>query len=279
MFARFTLVVVSLCALSLLASSVSAQKNRKFGIPDTAIKNNADGSSEIKLQSKKTGEVRTFKRDANGGVFRRTDDGSGQKKASDQSSGRNIIGSIRRYDISDPKQAFYGLNLPQNQLYRGIIPGVRDTLPHISRQQKIGEKSKKSSRLTWIGFQRMEDKSRVFLQTHGVPAFQVERGKKEGEVIVILQNTRPATYNFKRNMDTRWFPRAITGIRSYQKGKDTHVSIQLRSQVEFSIVPQGNYLYMDFDDTAIEKQHNAYLKSSVYDDPDKDNVLRDLEGR
>ena len=146
-------------------------------------------------------------------------------------------------------------------------------MPHIRRQQVAGQVSKRTSRLTWIGFQKMPDKTRIFLQTYKVPAFRVERGKREGEIVVVLQNTMIGAYNFRRLMDARWIPRSIYGIRSWRRGKDTYVSIQTRSQVEFSLSVQGNYLMLDFDDKAIE-QYFFDKQKTVYDDPNTQNELR-----
>jgi hypothetical protein len=80
-------------------------------------------------------------------------------------------------------------------------------------------------------------------------------------------------YNFRRLMDARWIPRSIYGIRSWRRGKDTYVSIQTRSQVEFSLSVQGNYLMLDFDDKAIE-QYFFDKQKTVYDDPNTQNELR-----
>lgn len=191
------------------------------------------------------------------------------------SSSGGIIASVSTYDVSDPDQAFYGLSLPAQQLYRGVIPGLRDSLPHIRGAQAAGLKSEKSHRLTWIGYQRLPDRSRVFLQTYGVPAFRVERGKNDGEVLVVLQDTRVATYNFKRLMDTRYFPRSISGVRSYRRGHDTYVSIQLRDKVEFAISVQGNYLFVDFEDAALEQKYGRALEGSG--DLNVDNELREID--
>jgi hypothetical protein len=192
------------------------------------------------------------------------------------SSSGGIIASVSTYDVSDPDQAFYGLSLPPQQLYRGVIPGLRDSLPHIRGAQARGLKSEKSHRLTWIGYQRLPDRSRVFLQTYGVPAFRVERGQKDGEVLVVLQDTRVGTYNFKRLMDTRYFPRSISGVRSYRKGRDTYVSIQLRDKVEFAISVQGNYLFVDFEDASLEQKYGAYGAQEP-GDLNGDNDLREID--
>jgi hypothetical protein len=188
----------------------------------------------------------------------------------------DLINAVYKYDASDPDELFYGLDLPNHQLYRGIIPGVRETLPHIRPQQVAGLKSTRTSRLTWIGYQRMPDKSRVFLQTYNVPAFRVERGKLDGEVMIVLQDTSIGTYNFRRLMDTRFFPRSIAGVRSYRQGRDTYVSILLRDKVEFSVSVQGNYLFVDFEDAALEKKYGGWGAESGAD-LNKDNELREID--
>lgn len=174
-------------------------------------------------------------------------------------------------DIDDPDKAFYGLNLPQQQLYTGIIPRVRDGLPHLRWYTRQANKARKSNRLTWIGYQRMSDKSRVFIQTGRSVEYEILKGQKGNELLVVLKNTRPSVYNFYRDMDCRWMHRSVGHIRSYRRGRDTVVAIQMLSNVEFSLSADGQYVYVDFADAHLETggagPEPTRRDTTIYDDP------------
>jgi hypothetical protein len=184
-------------------------------------------------------------------------------------TGNNIVSGVYNFsDLTDPSKVFRGLALPPQRLYRGILPGLRDTLPHIKRFQERGLRGR-ANQLTWVGYQRMSDKSRVFLQTFDSPSFEVLRGQRAGQLIVVLKDTRISLSNFRRVMDARWIPRSVASIVARRKGKDTYVYIQLRRQVEFSLSLEGNYLNVDFND--------AFLEDDKVDKPDPNdaNILDD----
>ena len=182
----------------------------------------------------------------------------------------DIVSNVYNFsDISDPNQAFRGLALPVQRLYRGVLPGIRDTLPHIRRFQLRGLRAR-SNQLTWVGYQRMPDKSRVFLQTFDSPSFEVLRGNQAGQLIIVLKDTRIPLTNFRRVMDARWIPRSVASIRARTRGRDVHVNIQMRRRVEFALSVDGPYLNIDFDD--------AFLEAEVGGDkpnPNEGNVLDD----
>ena len=175
-------------------------------------------------------------------------------------------------DIDDPDKAFYGLNKPDQALYTGIIPQVRDHLPHQSRYMKQANKARKSNRLTWLGYQKVGDKSRVFIQTGRAAQYEVVRGSSDNELLVILRDTKPSFSNFGRDMDCRWQHRSIGHVRSWRKGKDVYVSIKLLSNVEFAVVNEGPYVYVDFNDGFLEDGSNRAptrtpAEKTIYDDP------------
>ncbi len=198
--------------------------------------------------------------------------GSGQgagQGAGEGAFSRDIIAGVYNYsDLSDPSGIFRGLALPAQRLYRGVIPGLRDTLPHIRPHQREGLRSR-SSRLTWVGYQRMQDKSRVFLQVFDTPAFEVVRGNRDGQLIIVLKDTRIPLSNFRRALDSRWIPRSVSSIRARTVGRDTQVLIQLRRAVEFSVSLDGSYLNIDFDDAFLEGEVGAPV------DPNDGNIIGD----
>lgn len=175
-------------------------------------------------------------------------------------------------DYDDPDKGFYGIRKPDQQLYTGIIPRVRDSLPHLSRYERSAERVRKPNRLTWIGYQRFADKSRVFIQTGRTPDYEVVRGQNDSELIVILRGTRPSLYNFYRDVDCRWMYRSIGHIRSYRRGRDVYISIKLLSNVEFAVANDGEYVYVDFNDAhltpgAVSPGENREREETIYDDP------------
>lgn len=184
----------------------------------------------------------------------------------------STISSVSYADIDDPDKGFYGLNLPQQQLYTGIIPRVRDGLPHLNRYNRSANRNARSkNRLTWIGYQRMSDKSRIFIQTGRNADYEVLKGQGPNELLVVLKNTRPSLSNFFRDIDCRWMYRSVGHIRSFRRGRDTVVAIKLLTTVEFSLSSDGAYVYVDFADAYLEPNGGAPEKpvdsSTVYDDP------------
>lgn len=155
--------------------------------------------------------------------------------------------------MADPDNDWYGLNMAQTALYTGIVPGMRDGLPHINRFRRAAERSRRTNRLTWIGYQRMADKTRVFIQTGKPAAYNVARGSKPGELLIVLQNTSGSLRNFRRTMDARWYPRSVSSIRSYGKGRSTTVKIDLKLETPFQVTADGNYIYIDFNDSGMDK--------------------------
>ncbi len=261
---RSILILLMFAASCLLVSSASAQD------PSTSINLNSRGgaSNSAFITPNRTAPVTPPSNTAQS---------SGGNNAGAEGGGAgntDIITSVYSYaNINDPSAAFYGLPLAQQQLYRGLIPGVRDTLPHVRPGQIAGLKSR-SNRLTWIGYQAMSDKTRIFLQTFDMPAFEVVRGEKPGELVIILQNTRPSLSNFYRRIDARWFPRAVSFVKARRVGRDTHVHIVTRRQVEFAVSVDGKYLNIDFNDAFLENGTDAGSQENAVD-PNKGNKFRD----
>ncbi len=187
----------------------------------------------------------------------------------------SVISSVRMAGTSGASKEWHGLDMPHQKLYRGVIPNVRNTTTQFDGARRRASKSK-FDRLTWLGFQSLEDKTRVFIQTTRTPSYRVERGETEGELVVVLQDTLPSFTNFARPIDTRFFPRSVAYIwsRRGKKGrsKEVRVSIQLRRKVEFQVTSAGNYVYVDLQDAHLEPSKKAEKKSeakkkTVYDDP------------
>ncbi len=135
---------------------------------------------------------------------------------------------------------------PANKIYKGIIPGDRDQVEHL--ESGSDQTGREGNRLTWIGFQPKDAKSRVFVQFSQRPDYSVSRNDEGRQIVVTLERTRVTAGNFRRDIDTRFFDRAIRRIRTETVGNGTvELRIDLEEAKSPSVSTDGNYLYVDFD--------------------------------
>lgn len=133
------------------------------------------------------------------------------------------------------------LNLTETEMYRGIIPGKRDSVAHLS-SDGTGD-----NRITWIGFQAKDDSSRVFFQTTRAADYQIVSGDASNVLVVRFANTKIPVRNFKRFIDTSAFDWNVRRIDARQASKEVvEVTIELESDEEPIISRNGGYLYLDF---------------------------------
>lgn len=138
-------------------------------------------------------------------------------------------------------------NRPAGELYRGVIPGTRDELPHLSDARREGARSDRPNQLTWVGFQPQQARTRVFFQSPRPMRYRVNRGVGESpSVVLVFENAEIPARNFSRFIDASYFGRAVTRIDAREVGGDVEVTIALREQVEPQVNTQGEYLYVDF---------------------------------
>jgi hypothetical protein len=132
-------------------------------------------------------------------------------------------------------------------IYTGITPSFTDTLPHV--EQYARRATSGSNALTWIGFQPLPDRTRVFLQT-GSPITPTISESPDGRVLTVrLESTSITLSNFTRDVDASFFDRAVTHIRGRRSGNATEVSIELSGSVEYQVVSDSanpDYIYIDF---------------------------------
>lgn len=130
--------------------------------------------------------------------------------------------------------------------YTGIIPTVRDSLPHISRTQRHGAEGRRNT-LTWVGFQPFEGQTRVFIQTGRPAQYQVVESPDGMTVTVRLRDTAIEVSNFRRWIDASYFGRAVHRIETARSGDGvTEVRIALSRAAAYSVEGAGEYLYVDF---------------------------------
>ena len=140
------------------------------------------------------------------------------------------------------------MNRPDNQMYKGIIPGDRDEVDHLKEEQESGRSRSAANRLTWIGFQPKDDKTRVFIQMSRSPDYSVSRRDDGKRVVITLDNAKVSAGNFRRDIDTSYFERALTGIKTKVVGQSTiELHIDLREAKSPTVEAKDDYLYVDFD--------------------------------
>lgn len=133
------------------------------------------------------------------------------------------------------------IDLAPDKMYRGIIPGTRDLMPHV----EAAKRTTSTNTLTWVGFQPNKDGSvRIFLQTANTATYSQSR---EGKTLTVtLSNTKIPLRNFSRYIDTTFFNNNVNRIESKQKGDDVIVTISLKEAASTDIETEGNYIYLNF---------------------------------
>jgi hypothetical protein len=136
---------------------------------------------------------------------------------------------------------------PKSDGYRGIVPGERDEVDHLKEQRESGSSTSNPNKLTWLGFQPKDDKTRVFIQTARSPDYNVSESDGGRRMVVTLENTELSDRNFQRSIDTSFFDRNITSIDARPgSGNTVDVTIELESSESPSVETSEDYLYIDF---------------------------------
>ncbi len=82
--------------------------------------------------------------------------------------------------------------------------------------------------MTWAGFERAHEGSRVFFQLNAVAQYSVEQ---QGQVIVIrMRNTKVNVRNNMRALDLRYFKTPVRSVKVRRRGKDTVARIVLKRE-------------------------------------------------
>ncbi len=134
------------------------------------------------------------------------------------------------------------IDLAPDKMYRGIIPGTRDLMPHVEAAKRS---TSTKNTLTWVGFQPKKDGSaRIFLQTANSATYSQAGDAKT--ITVTLSNTKIPLRNFSRYIDTSFFKNNVQRIESKQMGDDVIVTISLKESASPAVEKEGNYLYLNF---------------------------------
>ena len=228
-----------------------AQNIRKYG-DDSSSSSGSGGGGGQAGQTVYPGQPVPQSSDSGG-----NNQSSGEEKSS-ESEKEGTTGSyeIRMHGASDQQgrqqtqqqtSGSQGGNRADEPTYQGIVPGERDEVEHLRDEQESGASASKPNKLTWLGFQPKDDKTRVFIQTARASEYNVSREDDGRRVIVTLENTGISTRNFRRSIDTSFFDRNISRIdaRPSRRSK-VEVTIELESPASPSVEANENYLYVDF---------------------------------
>src|SRR5690554_3736647 len=139
------------------------------------------------------------------------------------------------------------LDLTLDKLYRGVIPGMRDTVAHLSKAQTKGQNQANRNELTWLGFEPTDDYTRVFFQTARKADYNILRKQNPAQIEVTLSNTEIAARNFGRFIDTRYFGRNVRRVEATQLNASTlKIIIELEKFAQPTVRESDNYIYLDF---------------------------------
>ncbi|MEZ4460371.1 MAG: hypothetical protein R3E66_11725 [bacterium] len=148
-------------------------------------------------------------------------------------------------------------DLTPEQMYRGVIPGTRDSVKHLEKAAIKGQSG--ANELLWIGFQPRDQSTRVFVQTAREANYDMTT---EGNAVVLtFANTKLSARNFSRFIDTSFFNRNVTRIESKKKGKDVVVTISLKNSERPQVNTTDKYVYIEFGAETVKSDDTSDKKS------------------
>jgi hypothetical protein len=166
-------------------------------------------------------------------------------------SGSDGYTSTRVSEVTvSTSQERYSWFYAASEIYAGIIPSIRDSLPHIAIHQRWGAQSRRANSVTWIGFQPLDGYTRVFVQLARNPEYTVSE-REDGYLIeIVFDNTRLSLSNFQRFMDTSFFGRSVSMIDAAPlSGGRSRLVISLSELSSYTVTTNDDYLFIDFQDT------------------------------
>ena len=157
----------------------------------------------------------------------------------------SIVSGVEMSHSRDRFRWFYNAG----QLYTGVIPNIRDTLPHLTRHQTMGNARRPRNRITWIGFQPFDSFTRVFVQCAASPAYTVQESEEGHLIEIFFDNTSISLTNFQRFLDASYFGRSVDIIDTEPlPGRRSRMIIWRDQIAPYEVIVDGVYLYIDFQD-------------------------------
>lgn len=148
------------------------------------------------------------------------------------------------------------LTVPQEEIYKGVIPGKRPELPRLEQER---QQMKKHNLITWIGFVPEETRTRVFIQVSEGADYQMSTSDDGRQIILTFENTKVENFNLTRFVDASHFDREVTRIDAQRKRNVVTVTITTAAGASPNISRNTDFIYFDFSHTP--KQSN--MKSNV----------------
>lgn len=156
-----------------------------------------------------------------------------------------VVAGVQFSQSGDRFKWFYNAS----DLYTGVIPNIRDTLPHLRPHQTVGNARRPRNRITWIGFQPFDAYTRIFVQLAASPAYTISESEEGHLVEIIFENTSISLTNFQRFIDASYFGRSIDIIDAHPLPSRRSRMIIWRDQLApYEVIVDGDYLYIDFHD-------------------------------
>lgn len=176
--------------------------------------------------------------------------------------------------------------LTVNELYRGIIPGVRDwhLLPRRLRDAAAKNPKRHRNRMTWLGFSQSEKGSTVWFQTIKQAAYSV-RDAEDGNVVVTLLGTKIPRSNERRAVDTSYWPSAVSRVDAGRSGGNAVIVISLHESASYAVRQEGEFLYVDFNDLGTQpfqdkqKQQDQKAEAAEKAEAAKSKASQDASAR
>jgi hypothetical protein len=175
----------------------------------------------------------------------------GEKKA------KGKIGKITKVD-RNKSRITQEQTLSLGTVYRGIVPGVRDW--HLfARKARDAAKTnpRMGNRMTWLGFQPLDEGSRIFIQTIKPANYALTESVTEDGLMqlqVKLVGTKIPRRNERRSIDTSYFDSAISAAQAHQQGSVAVVKIDLHQRVEYRVSQDDEFLMISFADAGVDSQ-------------------------
>lgn len=126
-----------------------------------------------------------------------------------------------------------------------LAGGVATAQPAAGTSPVISDEVKE---LTWVGFQRLKDGSRVFVRTNEPARFKTT-WQGQTKLLVEIFNTKVLVRNYLRPLDTQFFDSPVLLIKPSvieAVSPTTRLVITLRQRVPITVKQEDNLIYIVF---------------------------------
>jgi hypothetical protein len=151
------------------------------------------------------------------------------------------------------------LELPEEKMYSGIIPGKRDKVEHLEKFYR--DKNGRANRIVWVGFIPEQTRTRIFFQTTQSADYDWSTVTEEDgsrEIVLTFEKTRPSRYNFVRHIDASEYERSVERIDARKKGGTVVYTIRLGEDAPTpKVSSEGKFLFFDFPHTSKREDGDA----------------------